>query len=112
MINVKVKYKVTPQFSEKNRENIETFLESFREVDHTKFRYQVYVEEDGLTFYHQSAYLNEEIQQQLLAMPKFTEFQRQRDQNLDGEAEVKVLKFQGSAGSFDNVFGNFEAPEN
>lgn len=111
MINVKVKYKVAAEFSERNRENIELFLESFRELDHTKFRYQIFVEEDGLTFYHQSAYVDEEIQRQLLAMPMFLEFQRQRDQNLDGDVEMKILKFQGSAGSFDNVFGNFDAPE-
>ncbi len=111
MINVKVKYKITPEFSDTNRENIELFLESFRELDHTKFRYQVFVEEDGLTFYHVSAYVDEEIQKQLLAMPRFLEFQRQRGMNLQGEVEMKVLKFQGSAGSFDNVFGNFENPE-
>jgi quinol monooxygenase YgiN len=111
MINVNVKYTVLPEFSDTNRENIERFLESFRELDHTKFRYQVFVEDDGLTFYHHSAYLNEDIQQQLLAMPLFLEFQRQRDANLDGKPEIKTLKFQGSAGSFDNIFGNFDAPE-
>ncbi|MBW8359966.1 MAG: hypothetical protein K0M63_09240 [Weeksellaceae bacterium] len=111
MININVKYTVLPGFSDTNRENIERFLASFRELDHTKFRYQVFVEEDGLTFYHHSAYANEEIQKQLLAMPQFLEFQRQRDANLKGETEMKVLKFQGSAGSFDNIFGNFDAPE-
>ena len=111
MINIQVKYTVKPEFSDTNRENIELFLESFRELDHTKFRYQIFVEEDGLTFCHHSAYLNEDIQKQLLAMPLFLDFQRQRDANMVAAPETKVLKFQGSAGSFDNVFGNFEDPE-
>ncbi|MBW8362795.1 MAG: hypothetical protein K0M56_11500 [Kaistella sp.] len=111
MININVSYRIKPEFAETNRKNIELFLESFRELDYTKFRYQVFVEEDGLTFYHHSAYANEEIQKQLLEMPLFLEFQCQRDENLDGNPEIKVLKFQGSAGSFDNIFGNFDAPE-
>lgn len=110
MINVTVKYTVTPDFSDANRENIETFLEAFRELDHTKFRYQVFVEEDGCTFRHVSAYADEDIQNQLLAVPAFVEFQKHRDQNLQREPEIKTLKFQGSAGSFDHVFDNFDAP--
>ncbi len=111
MINIQVRYTVKPEFADANRANIELFLESFRELDHTQFRYQIFVEEDGLTFCHHSVYLNEDIQKQLLAMPLFLEFQRQRDANLADTPEMKVLKFQGSAGSFDNVFGNFENPE-
>lgn len=111
MINITAKYTVTPDFTDDNRRNIETFLMAFRELDHTKFRYQIFVEEDEVTFWHRAAYADEEIQQQLLTVPEFVEFQKQRDQNLQGEVELKTLKFQGSAGSFDNVFGNFDAPE-
>ncbi|MEE1944186.1 hypothetical protein VRU48_03635 [Pedobacter sp. KR3-3] len=98
MISVEVSYTVKPAFLEQNKRNISLFLADFRQLTHLNFLYQVYLKDDGLTFMHLSMYENEEIQQQILHVPSFLQFQQERDEsNLDNAAQVKQLTLIGSS---------------
>lgn len=98
MITVKVTYTVKPEFVEENKENINRFLSDFKKLNPSEFRYNVYLQEDGITFLHFSTYKNEEIQKQILNIPSFTSFQEQRDKSgLDNTHNVEVLNYVGSS---------------
>ena len=100
MITVKVTYTVKPEFVEANKGNINKFLSDFKKLNPSDFRYNVYLQEDGITFLHLSTYKNEEIQKQILNIPSFKSFQEQRDKSgLDNTHKVEVLNYVGS--SFD-----------
>lgn len=100
MITVKVTYTVKPEFVEANKENINIFLNDFKKLNPSEFRYNVYLEEDGKTFLHFSTYKNEETQKQILNIPSFKSFQEQRDKSgLDNTHKVEILSCIGS--SFD-----------
>ena len=100
MITVKVTYTVKPEFVETNKENIRRFLSDFKKLDSSEFRYNVYLQEDGITFLHFSTYKNEDIQKQILNVESFKSFQEERDKSgLDGTHKVEVLSYVGS--SFD-----------
>ena len=97
MISVIVTYKVKPEFVEQNKQNIQQFLKDFKALDTSEFQYNVYTKEDNLTFVHHSIYRNEQIQTELLNVPSFKEFQRQRDESgLNGSHTVEVLNLVGS----------------
>ena len=81
MIIVKVTYTVKPDFVNKNKENIQLFMEDFQKLNANDFRYTIYSCEDGKTFVHLSHYKNEAIQKQLLEVPSFLSFQKQRDES-------------------------------
>ena len=81
MISVKVNYTVKPEFVAQNTKNISLFLADFKKLLTTNFLYHVYLQEDGLTFLHVSMYENEEIQNEILNVPSFIDFQEQRDQS-------------------------------
>ncbi|MES2748242.1 MAG: hypothetical protein V4648_07675 [Bacteroidota bacterium] len=98
MINVTVTYKVVPEFVEENQRNIQKFLNDFKSLDNTKFIYTVYVKEDGVTFVHSSNYYDEKIQQEVLHVPSFLEFQKKRDESgLNNTHKVEVLQLIGSS---------------
>ncbi len=98
MINVIVTYKVKPEFVEENKQNIHNFLKDFEEMDATKFTYTVYVKDDGLTFVHSSNYSDEKIQQEVLNVPSFLEFQKKRDESgLNNSHQVEILEYVGSS---------------
>ena len=93
MINVIVTYTVKPEFVTENKSNIERFLDDFKNLDRTKFKYKVFVKEDGVTFVHFSNYENEEVQNVVLNIPSFKEFQRLRDESgLNDSHKVEFLK--------------------
>lgn len=93
MINVIVSYTVKPEFVSENKNNIQKFLNDFKNLDQTKFEYKVFVKEDGVTFVHFSNYENEEVQNEVLNIPSFKEFQRSRDESgLNDSHKVEFLK--------------------
>jgi quinol monooxygenase YgiN len=93
MINVIVSYTVKPEFVSENKNNIQKFLNDFKTLDQTKFEYKVFVKEDGVTFVHFSNYENEEVQNEVLNVPSFKEFQRLRDESgLNDSHKVEFLK--------------------
>jgi hypothetical protein len=81
MIIVKVTYTVKPDFVAQNEKNIQLFMEDFQKLHTNDFRYTIYLCEDGKTFVHLSHYKNEGIQKQLLEVPSFLSFQKQRDES-------------------------------
>ncbi len=92
MITVKVTYTVNPDYVAKNKENISRFLEDFKQMDASRFRYQVYELADGQSFLHFSMYRDEAIQQEVLHVPSFKAFQQQRDESGLGDShKVEVL---------------------
>ncbi len=98
MINVIVSYRINTEFVEENKANIRRFLEDFRKLNTQKFRYEVFTKEDGVTFVHCSSYHNEAVQNEILNVPSFKEFQRLRDESgLDGTHKLEVLNFVDSA---------------
>ena len=97
MINVMVSYRVNPDFVEENKVNIEKFLESFKDLDHKKFTYSVFLNHDGVSFTHISHYEDKDIQQEVLNTPSFIDFQRKRDESgLDDSHSVQMLQYIGS----------------
>ncbi|MES2575625.1 MAG: hypothetical protein V4572_11820 [Bacteroidota bacterium] len=100
MITVKVTYTVKPEFVEANKENVRKFLSDFKKLNPSEFRYNVYLQEDGITFLHFSTYKNEEIQKQILDIASFKIFQEERDKSgLNNTHKLEVLSYVGS--SFD-----------
>nr|WP_294937195.1 hypothetical protein [uncultured Flavobacterium sp.] len=98
MISVKVSYTVKPEFVDKNKENIHLFLEDFKKMNSSDFRYTVYLKEDGVTFVHLSSYSNKDVQDMVLNVPSFKAFQQQRDESgLNDSHKVEVLESIGSS---------------
>jgi len=81
MISVKVSYTVKPEFVAQNKQNISIFLADFKKIITNNFLYNVYLQEDGITFLHISMYENEETQNEILNVASFKDFQEQRDQS-------------------------------
>ena len=101
MINVIVSYTVSKDFVSTNQQNIERFLHDFNDLDQREFSYRVLLKEDGQTFVHLSKYANESIQNQLLHIPSFLDFQKQRDESReDIHQKIEVCTFFGSSGDF------------
>ena len=93
MITVKVTYTVKSGYVQKNKENINVFMNDFKKLDNNEFRYTVYLSGDGKTFVHLSNYNNEAIQKQLLDVPSFKAFQQQRDESgLEGAPHIDILQ--------------------
>jgi hypothetical protein len=98
MISVKISYTVKPEFVAQNKQNISMFLADFKKLVGKKFLYTVYVKDDGLTFLHVSMYENEEVQQQILNVPSFLQFQKERDESgLNDTHKFEVLTLMGSS---------------
>jgi hypothetical protein len=98
MINVIVSYQVYPTFVEENKQNIQKFLNDFKNLDNTQFTYAVYLKDDGITFTHASNYANEKIQREVLHVPSFLEFQKKRDESgLNNSHKVELLEYIGSS---------------
>lgn len=94
MINALVTYTVKPEFVEENKINISKFIKDFQKLDNTQFIYNVFLKIDGVTFVHISSYQNEKMQQQILNVPSFLEFQEKRDQSgLNGSHGVSIMDF-------------------
>lgn len=101
MIIVKVTYTVKPDFAQKNQENINLFMNAFKELNNQDFRYVSYVCEDGKTFVHISHYRNEKIQKQLLQVPSFLSFQKQRDDSgLEKSPQIEVMQLVAASQDF------------
>ena len=98
MISVKVSYTVKPAFVEQNKQNISTFLSDFKKLVNSNFLYNVYLEADGLTFLHISMYENEDVQKEVLQVPSFLKFQKERDESgLNDTHKLETLTFIGSS---------------
>lgn len=97
MITVHVTYTVNEDYLNANKEMIRKFLEDFNTLDNTHFLYSVFQAEDGATFIHTSQYKNKEIQQILLNIPSFLDFQEQRDKNLASDPKIEFLNFVGAS---------------
>lgn len=98
MIAVKVSYTVDPTFVEQNKKNIGTFLNDFKKLKNLNFLYNVYLQHDGLTFLHVSMYENEAVQEQVLAVPSFVSFQKERDESGIGNTHsIENLSLIGSS---------------
>ena len=98
MISVKVSYTVKPEFVEKNKQNINIFLNDFKKLVSANFLYNVYLQEDGLTFLHISMYEDEDVQHQVLHVPSFLQFQKERDESgLNNSHKLETLTFIGSS---------------
>ncbi len=100
MISVIVTYKIEKEFVDRNKVNIERFIKDFQKLDTSEFQYNVFTKQDGLTFVHHSLYKNEQIQKELLNVPSFLEFQRQRDEiGLNGKPEIEFVELVESSDS-------------
>lgn len=97
MIAVQVTYKVKAEFVAENKGNISSFLADFKEMHTSRFLYNVYVKEDGLTFIHVSMYENSDIQKQVLDTPSFVKFQQRRDES--GLIELPTIEYLDHLGS-------------
>ena len=98
MISVKVTYTVNPDFVAQNKTNIKIFLEEFKKLNPSDFKYDVFLCDDGITFLHLSSYKNEEIQNYILNVPSFKNFQKERDESgLDNSHKFEMLKHIGSS---------------
>lgn len=98
MIYVTVTYRVKPDFAAKNKANIHKFLIDFKMLDISEFVYSVFLKEDGVTFVHTSSYSDEKVQNKVLNVPSFLEFQRQRDESgLNNSHQVEILEFLGDS---------------
>lgn len=101
MINVIVSYTIDKDFVTTNQRNIDRFLKDFNQLNQTQFSYRVLLKEDGQTFVHISKYATETIQKQLLNIPSFLDFQKQRDDSQqDIKQQIEVYTFKGSSGDF------------
>lgn len=99
MISVIVTYQVKLEFAEQNKANIQRFLNDFEQLDATKFKYSVFVKEDGVSFVHYSQYADEIMQNELLNVPSFKAFQEMRDASgLNNTHKVEILQSVGSKG--------------
>ena len=98
MISVKVTYTVKPHFVEQNKANIRTFLEDFKKLNPSDFKYEVFVCDDGITFLHLSSYKSEAIQSQVLNVSSFKNFQKERDESgLNDSHKFELLEHIGSS---------------
>jgi len=98
MISVKVSYTVKPEFVDQNKNNISSFLADFKKLNTLNFLYNVYLQEDGLTFLHVSMYENETVQNEILNVPSFLNFQKERDESgLDSSCQIESLQLIGSS---------------
>lgn len=96
MKTVIVTYRVNPGFVAQNKQNIQQFLEDFKTLK-GGFVYEVFTKADGNTFVHFSSYKNDAVQNEVLNVPSFREFQRLRDESgLDGSHNVEILTYVGS----------------
>jgi len=93
MITVTVSYTVKPEFVAQNQQNIQRFLEDFRQLDTSAFHYSAYLMEDGVTFRHFAQFRDEAMQKQVLAVPSFRSFQQQRDESGIGDTQ-RIEKLQ------------------
>lgn len=92
MISIIVTYKINNEFVEQNKSNVAKFIRDFEELDTSQFQYNVFTKEDGLTFVHHSLYKNKQIQRDILNVPSFLEFQKQRDEiGLQGEPKIEIV---------------------
>ncbi len=93
MIHVTVSYQVKPEFVSENKANIHKFLKDFKTLDTSKFEYRVFLKENGKTFVHTSSYVDGSVQNKILNVPSFLEFQRRRDESgLNNSHQVEILE--------------------
>jgi hypothetical protein len=98
MISVKVSYTVSPDFIAQNKKNISVFLADFKKLNTLNFFYNVFLQEDGLTFLHISMYEDETVQHQILNVPSFITFQTERDASgLTVSQQMENLTLVGSS---------------
>jgi quinol monooxygenase YgiN len=91
MIAIKVTYTINEDYVDANKEKIQIFLDAFEKLDNKQFMYAIYQVNGSNTFIHMSQYKNEAIQKELLNIPSFLEFQKQRDLNLITEPTIESL---------------------
>ena len=93
MIHVTVSYQVKPEFVSENKANIHKFLKDFKTLNTSEFEYRVFLKENGKTFVHTSSYVDGSVQNKILNVPSFLEFQRRRDvSGLNNSHQVEILE--------------------
>jgi len=98
MISVKVTYTVKPNFVAQNKANIKIFLDDFKKLNPSDFKYEVFLCDDGITFLHLCSYKNEDIQNYILNVPSFKNFQKERDESgLNNSHKFEMLEHIGSS---------------
>lgn len=98
MISVIVTYKIKKEFVERNKINIEKFIKDFEKRDTSLFQYNVFTKQNGMVFVHHSLYKNQQIQKDLLNVPSFLEFQKQRDEfGIDGKPKIEFIDLIASS---------------
>lgn len=98
MITVTVSYTVKPEYAAQNKQNIERFLEDFKQLNTLTFRYHAYQLEDGVSFRHLAQFPDEATQKQVLSTPSFKDFQQQRDASGVGDSQrIEKLQLIGAS---------------
>lgn len=98
MISVKVSYTVKESFKIQNQKNISLFLSDLKKLTSLNFMYNVYIKEDGLTFLHLAMYENSDVQNNILKLPSFIQFQKERDKSeLIAIPQIETLNLIGSS---------------
>ncbi|WP_028787320.1 hypothetical protein [Terrimonas ferruginea] len=93
MITVKVTYTIHEGHVSVNKQLIEAFLQDFTNLDNSRFLYTIFQKNDGCTFVHLSQYQDKAMQEELLKVPSFLQFQQERDKNLTGEPQIEILNY-------------------
>jgi len=91
MFAVKVEYSVNESYETQNKNRISKFLEAFKSLDQSRFRYSVFQDKNNHRFIHLSEYQDEEIQKELLSNKLFLKFQEERDKNLKEKPIITFL---------------------
>lgn len=98
MVAIEVTYRIGEEYVAETIENISKFLADFKNMRTTKFLYQVFLKEDGLTFVHLSMYENEEIRTEVLNTPSFVKFKElQETHGYIVEPTIQRMKHVGSS---------------
>lgn len=97
MIAVKVTYTINEGHVSANKQLIKAFQRDFKNLDNSRFLYTIFQKNDGCTFVHLSQYQDKSIQEELLQVPSFLQFQQERDKNLTGEPKIEVLNYVGAS---------------
>lgn len=96
-MTVKVTYSVKQEYAETNKAMIANFLKDLKKLETDPFLYSVYQKEDGVTFVHFSQFTSKTAQNDVLQVPSFVAFQKQRDQNMASEHHLEILELVGAS---------------
>lgn len=100
MYSIIISYTVPEAFAETNKKNIAAFLKEFGEYGASKFKYQVLVREDGVSFMHIASFQDEKTWEEMVVLPTYAAFTEQRDANMeDDDVTTDTMNTVGQAGT-------------